>query len=155
MSPKMIQEKLKRYGAKRIASSLDALETWRIAWTGLAFEGVKLQIMAHHQLKTAQAAMAKVQSLIADLMKGNYLKQVNGRGAQNHIDWEKYDLIFNQGKPQQAAIDPVAFAQRNFEKAQEWSEALTEMCDFARTTQAIFPSRYDHQLGKLNDVLYR
>lgn len=154
LSEKMIQEKVKRYGAKRIGNSLIDLQVWRIAWTGLAFEGVKLQVMAHNQLKAAQAAMAKVEDLVQGLMQGNYLKKVNGYGAQNHIEWEKYDLIVNQGRPQQAALDPVAFAQGNFQKAQAWCQALTEMCDFARTTEAIFSTKYNQQLEKLNKVLY-
>ena len=154
LSEKMIQEKVKRFGVKKIGSSLIELQVWRMAWTGLAFEGVKLQVMAHNQVKAAQAAMAKVEDLVSGLMQGNYLNKVNGYGAQNHIEWEKYDLIVNQGKPQQAALDPVAFAQANFQKAQAWCQALTEMCDFARTTAAIFPSTYNQQLERLNKVLY-
>lgn len=154
MSKSMVQDKIKRYGAKRIAQSLVDLAAFRIGWAGLYFEVTKLQIMAKTELGVAQKAMKKVDELMSELMKGNYLSKVNGYGARNSIEWEKYDAIVNQGKPQQAVMDPVAYAQGSLDQANAWAREFSDMADFVRTNDVMFPSLYHKQLEKLNKVLY-
>lgn len=154
MSKPMIQEKMKRYGSRRIAQALIDLEVFRIGWAGLYFEVTKLQIMAKAEVNVADKAMKKVEELVTDLMRGNSLSKVNGHGARKQIEWEKYDAIVNQGKPQQAAMDPVAYAQGNLAKANEWAREFSDMADFVRTSDVVFGTLYNKQLEKLNKVMY-
>lgn len=154
LSKPMINDRIKRYGSKRIGSALVELQVWRMAWVGLSFEAIKLQVMAKTELNIAQKAMAKVGELVHHLMKGNSLSQVSGVGARNQIEWEKYDQLVNQGKPQQAVMDPVAYAAGNVAKATAWAEEISAMADFARTSDAVFGTLYNKQLEKLNKVLY-
>jgi hypothetical protein len=56
--------------------------------------------------------------------------------------------------PDLAAIDPVQFARSNLDKANTWSTAFAEMCDFARSEQALFPSKFNIHLDRLNKVLH-
>ncbi len=79
---------------------------------------------------------------------------VGGRAAINAIEWEKYDQIVGEGKPDRAVIDPVAFAQSKREKAFAWTAAFAEMCDFVRTDQVVFESKYGIQFERLNKVMY-
>jgi hypothetical protein len=155
MGPELAQRRIQEYGgADRLAAAVTDLEAWRAMWAGLSFELMKLCIMTGVELNAATAAMHKVQSLIATLMGGeSSASVVGGRAAINNIEWEKYDLIVGEGKPDRVT-DPVEFAQSNREKAFAWAAAHAEMCDFVRTDQVVFDSLFGTQLERLNKVLY-
>jgi hypothetical protein len=150
----LARKKLQEYGDARLLQSITDLETWRANWAGLSFDVMKLQIMTGNELNAATGAMNKVKDLMATLMRGNNPSRVAGYAASNNIDWEKYDQIVNQKKPDLLMNDPVKFAQGNCDKAAAWANAFTEMCDFVRTEEVIFSSRFNKQLERLNKVLY-
>lgn len=156
MTGELAQRKIKEYGgAERIAAAVADLDTWRAMWAGLSFELMKLCIMTSVELNAATAAMRQVQSLTETLMGGkSSASVVGGRAAINAIEWEKYDQIVGEGKPDRAVIDPVAFAQSKREKAFAWTAAFAEMCDFVRTDQVVFESKYGIQFERLNKVMY-
>jgi hypothetical protein len=152
--PPMIKRAIAKFGAEKLLRSLDELEEWRMAWSGLAFDALQLQIMAGAELHTAEAAMAKMRDLIKTLISGNNLNKVFGYGAQNQIQWEQYDQLVNKKAAPQSVMDPVAYARGNLAKATRWAEEFSAMCDFARTEDALFEGPYNRQLEKLNEVLY-
>jgi hypothetical protein len=150
----LARRKIQEYGTARLQQSVNDLEAWRAKWAGLTFEAMKLLIMTRSELAVATGAMNKVRDLIATLMGGHNPARVAGYAARNNIDWEKYDQIVNQKKPDMLYNDPVKYAQGNCDKAAAWADAFAEMCDFVRTEDVIFSSRFNKQLDKLNKVLY-
>ena len=152
MSPDFAKRKIAEYGTGPLAAALADLETWRAYWAGLAFDSMQLQIMAGNELNIAIEAMNKVKDLMATLMGGSNASRVGGYAAISNIEWEKYDEIVGDKKPDLLMRDPVKFAQDSFDKAAAWAQAFAEMCDFARDSDVIF--HYNGQLDKLNKVLY-
>jgi hypothetical protein len=130
------------------------LETWRANWAGLSFDAMQLQIMTGNELNVASEGMAKVKDVVATLMRGSSTNRVAGYAAVNNIEWEKYDQIVGQKKPDQSVLDPVKFAQGNCDKAAAWAQAIADMCDFVRSEDVLFSSKFNQQLEKLNKVLY-
>jgi len=51
-------------------------------------------------------------------------------------------------------MDPVRFAEGNVDKAAAWAAEIADMCDFVRSSEVIFSSRFNRRLDKLNRVLY-
>lgn len=51
-------------------------------------------------------------------------------------------------------MDPVAYAQGNLAKANEWAREFSDMADFVRTSDVVFGTLYNKQLEKLNKVMY-
>ena len=143
-----------QYGRKALDDAMADLETWRANWAGLCFDVLQLQIMTGHQLNVATAAMNEVNELIKTLMGGSNTSRVAGYGAINNIEWEKYDQIVNQKKPDLSLIDPVKFAQGNSDKAAAWGQAFANMCDFVRGTDVIWMGKFNLQLDSLDKVLY-
>lgn len=155
MEEKFAERKIQQYGGTdRIAEAIADLEAWRAMWARLSFESMKLLIMTGSELNVAIEAMARMRSLIAKLMGGSNTSVVAGRAAINAIEWEKYDRMVGEGMPDRAAMDPVEFAQSNRDKAMAWTVAFAEMCDFVRTEDVYFPSKFNAQLDRLNKVLY-
>jgi hypothetical protein len=150
------EAKIQQYGGTdRISEALADLEAWRAMWAGLSFDSMSLVIMAGSELHVAEAAMQKVRSLLSKLMSGQHtVDVVAGYGATNAIEWEKYDQIVGEKAPDQAAFDPVGFAQSTSDKAVAWAGALADMCDFVRSDQVYFPTKFNSQLDRLNKVLY-
>ena len=154
MTDDFARKKIAEYGGRNLFDSLADLDTWRAHWAGLAFDAMQLQIMAGVELNVAIEAMKKAKGLIATLMEGSNTNRVAGYGAINNIEWEKYDQIVGQKKPDLSLMDPIKFAQGNYDKAAAWSQEFAEMCDFVRSSAVLFSSYFDHQLERLNRVLY-
>lgn len=148
------KQKIAQFGKDKLAAALEDLESWRAMWSGLAFQALQLQIMAGSELNAAAEAMAKYNELMKSMMEGSNAGRIGGYGAQNKIDWEKYEQVVNQNKSSTMVDEPVKFAEGTVAKAEAWATAIAEMCDFVRSTDAIFPSLYNKQLDKLNRVLY-
>lgn len=141
-------------GTGRLLESLTDLEAWRANWAGLSFDAMQLQIMAGDELNVSIEAMNRVKSLVATLMNGSNTNRVAGQAAINNIEWEKYDQVVGQKSSVRLVQDPIRFAQDNVNKAAAWARAIAEMCDFVRTADVLFPSKFNSQLEKLNHVLY-
>ena len=154
MSDDFARKKIAKYGQAQLLDAVADLEAWRANWSGLCFDALQLQIMAGNELNVAIAAMKKVQDLVATMMRGSNTNRVAGHAAINNIEWEKYDQIIGQKKPSQLLMDPVEFAKGNVAKAAAWAETFAEMCDFVRSDQVVFPSKFNLQLEKVNRVLY-
>ncbi len=155
MSDDFARKKIAQYGGSaRLSEALSDLETWRANWAGLTFDVMQLQIITANELNVALEAMNKVKDLMATLMGGSNMDRVVGYGTANNIEWEKYDQIIGQKMPAQSLTDPVKFAQGNADKATAWSQAFAEMCDFVRSEEVIFSSKFNTQLERLNRVLY-
>ena len=154
MSTTFARKKIAEHGDINLRQAVADLDAWRANWAGLCFDFMQLQIMAGNELNTATQAMNKVKELMAKMISGNNISRVGGYAAINAIEWEKYDQIINQKKPDQMAIDPVQYAQRTLDKAVAWGQGFTEFCDFVRSDEVIFQSYFNKQLDRLNVVLY-
>lgn len=154
ISDDLARKKIAQYGNGRLSQAVADLETWRANWAELSFDVMQLQIMTGDELNVAIEAMNEVKDLIATLMGGSNTNRVSGQAAVNNIEWEKYDQIVGQKSPSRLMMDPVKFAQGNTDKAAAWAQALTQMCDFVRSEDVVFPSKFNLELEKLNRVLY-
>ena len=154
MSEDFARQQIAKYGKDTLDNAMADLEAWRANWSGLAFDALQVQTMMGDQMMVAIEAMDKVKDLIKTLMDGSNTSRVLGYGAQNNIDWEKYDQIVGQKQSQQLYMDPVKFAETNYLKAAAWAQAFSEMCDFVRSDDVVFSTRFNLQLDALNKVLY-
>jgi len=154
MSEDFARKQIAKYGQDTLSNAMADLEAWRANWSGLAFDALQVQIMMGNEMNVATEAMDKVKDLIKTLMDGSNTSRVLGFGAQNNIDWEKYDQIVNQKQPQQLYMDPIKFAQANYDKAAAWAQAFSDMCDFVRSDDVVFSTKFNLQLDALNKVLY-
>lgn len=152
---KMVQQKIAEFGSEALVDALLELDAWRANWAGLCFDAMQLQIMTVHELNAATEAMKEVEKRLAEMSKGSSANRVGGGAARNKIEWEKYDHVVRQKKPQQAAMDPIQYASSVSDKAAAWARALGEMCDFVRTHEMMFNVYFNRELDRLNAVLYR
>ena len=154
MSDELAKTKIAQMGGTALSEAVADLEVWRANWCGLSFDALQLEIMAGSELNVAMEAMKRAKDLVAGLMGGSNTNRVAGHAATNNMEWEKYDQIVGQKKPDLSLMDPVRFAQGNVDKATAWAGQFSEMCDFVRSEDVLFSSYFNRQLGKLNAALY-